>query len=184
MNTDGTGYHTCKECHKPECLWNHTATDHKEGEQLEDRRNVVESSCNCGDGTDQRVQSLMFMKMMISSIIFFNVLTATIVMLRMLNLKEFSRLLLWRILKIITLFALGDMKKPKKIPGRIAGFEANTRAADFQLQSRLLVITPRRMFTWLSRYLKFGIFCTRKVWAQLWEVIVNVLYNHRTAVLL
>ena len=39
-------------------------TDHKEGEQLEDRRNVGESSCNSGDGTDQRVQSLMFMMMM------------------------------------------------------------------------------------------------------------------------
>jgi len=38
-------------------------TDHKEGEQLEDRRNVGESSCNSGDGTDQRVQSLMFMMM-------------------------------------------------------------------------------------------------------------------------
>jgi len=32
---------------------------------LEDRRNVGESSCNFGDGTDQRVQSLMFMMMMI-----------------------------------------------------------------------------------------------------------------------
>ena len=38
-------------------------TDQKEGEQLEDRRNVGESSCNFGDGTDQRVQSLMFMMM-------------------------------------------------------------------------------------------------------------------------
>jgi len=35
-----------------------------EGEQLEDRRNVGVSSCNSGDGTDQRVQSLMFMMMM------------------------------------------------------------------------------------------------------------------------
>jgi len=34
---------------------------------LEDRRNVGESSCNSGDGTDQRVQSLMFMMMMIVS---------------------------------------------------------------------------------------------------------------------
>jgi len=24
MNTDGTGFHTCKECHKTESLWNHT----------------------------------------------------------------------------------------------------------------------------------------------------------------
>ena len=31
---------------------------------MEDRRNVGESSCNFGDGTDQRVQSLMFMMMM------------------------------------------------------------------------------------------------------------------------
>jgi hypothetical protein len=64
MNTDGTGFHTCNERHKTESLWNHTATDRKEGEQLEDRRSVGESSCNCGDGTDRRVQSLMFMMMM------------------------------------------------------------------------------------------------------------------------
>ena len=38
--------------------------DHKEGEQLEDRRSVGASSCNFGDGTDQRVQSLMFMMTM------------------------------------------------------------------------------------------------------------------------
>ena len=63
MNTDGTGFHTCKECHKTESLWNHTTTDHKEGEQLEDRRSVGTSSCNSGDGTDQRVQALMCMKM-------------------------------------------------------------------------------------------------------------------------
>jgi hypothetical protein len=31
---------------------------------LEDRRSVGASSCNCGDGTDRRVQSLMFMVMM------------------------------------------------------------------------------------------------------------------------
>jgi len=61
---DGTGFHTCKECHKTESLWNHTTTDHKEGEQLEDRRSVGASSCNSVDGTDQRVQSLMFMMMM------------------------------------------------------------------------------------------------------------------------
>jgi len=36
----------------------------QEGEQLEDQRNDGESSCNCGDGMDQRVQSLMFMMMM------------------------------------------------------------------------------------------------------------------------
>ena len=55
---------TCKECHKTKSLWNHTTTDHKEGEQLEDRRSVGTSSCNSGDGTDRRVQSLMFMVMM------------------------------------------------------------------------------------------------------------------------
>ena len=32
--------------------------------KLEDRRNVGESSCNFGDGTDQRVQFLTFMIMM------------------------------------------------------------------------------------------------------------------------
>jgi len=30
---------------------------------MEDRRSVGASSCNSGDGTDQRVQSLMFMMM-------------------------------------------------------------------------------------------------------------------------
>jgi len=64
MNTDGTGFHTCKECHKIESLGNHTTTDSKEGEQLEDRRSVDASSCNSGDGTDQRVQSLMLLMMM------------------------------------------------------------------------------------------------------------------------
>ena len=44
---------------------NHTTADHKEGEQLEDRRNVGKSSCNSGEGTDQRVQSLMFMMTML-----------------------------------------------------------------------------------------------------------------------
>ena len=39
--------------HKTESLWNHTTTDHKEGEQMEDRRSVGASSCNSGDGTDQ-----------------------------------------------------------------------------------------------------------------------------------
>ena len=70
MNTDGTGFNTCKECHKTESLWNLTTTDHKEGEQLEDRRNVGESSCNFGDGTDQRVQFLMFVVMMIMIMIY------------------------------------------------------------------------------------------------------------------
>jgi hypothetical protein len=63
MNTDGTGFYTCKECHQTESIWNHITTVHKEGEQLEDRRNVGESSCSSGDGTDQRVQSLVFMMM-------------------------------------------------------------------------------------------------------------------------
>ena len=64
MNTDGTGFYTCKECHKTESFWNNTTTDHKEGEQLEDWRSVGASSCNSGDGMDQRVQSLMFMMVM------------------------------------------------------------------------------------------------------------------------
>ena len=66
MNTDGTGFNTCKECHKTESLSNHTATDRKEGEQLEDQRSVGASSCNCGNGTDQWVQSLMFMVMILN----------------------------------------------------------------------------------------------------------------------
>ena len=68
MNTDGTGFNTRKECHKIESLRNHTTTDHKEGEQLEDRRNLGESSCNFGDGTDQRVQPMMLMMMMMMMI--------------------------------------------------------------------------------------------------------------------
>ena len=47
-------------------------TDHKEGEQLEDRRSVGASSCNSGDGTDQRVQSLMFMMMMMMMMMMMN----------------------------------------------------------------------------------------------------------------
>ena len=70
MNTDGTGFHTYKECHKTESLSNHTTTDHKEGDQLEDRRSVGASSCNSGGGTDQRVQSLMFMMMMMMMMIY------------------------------------------------------------------------------------------------------------------
>jgi hypothetical protein len=65
MNTEGTGFYTCKECHKTESLQNHTAAAHREREQLGDRRNVGESSCNCGDGTGQMGQPLMFMMMII-----------------------------------------------------------------------------------------------------------------------
>jgi len=36
---------------------------------LEDQRNIGESSCNFGDGTDQRIQSLMFMMMMMIKIV-------------------------------------------------------------------------------------------------------------------
>jgi len=43
---------------------NYTNTDHKEGEKLEDQRSVGASSCNSGDGTDQRVQSLKIIMMM------------------------------------------------------------------------------------------------------------------------
>jgi hypothetical protein len=67
---DGTGFNTCKERHKIESLLNRTTTDYKEGEQLEDRRNVGESSCNSGDATDRRVQSLMFMMMMMNFFFF------------------------------------------------------------------------------------------------------------------
>ena len=63
---EGTGFHTWKECHKTEFLWNHTTTDHKEGEQLEDRRSIGANNSNPGDGTDQRVQFLMFMIMTFS----------------------------------------------------------------------------------------------------------------------
>jgi hypothetical protein len=65
MYIEGTGFYTCKECHKTESLRIHTATVHKEREQLGDRRNAGESSCNFGDGTGQMAQPLMFMMMMI-----------------------------------------------------------------------------------------------------------------------
>jgi len=61
MNKDGTGFITCKECPKTESLSNHAATDHKEGVQLEDRRNVIEGSCNFGVRTDQGVQLLILL---------------------------------------------------------------------------------------------------------------------------
>ena len=64
VNTDGTGSHTYKECHKTESPWNHTSTAHKEREQLGDRRSDGESSCNSGDGTGQMAQPWMFMMMM------------------------------------------------------------------------------------------------------------------------
>jgi len=51
-----------------------TTTDHKEGEQLKDRRSVGASSCNSGDGTDQRVQSLMFMMMIMMMMIYVQLL--------------------------------------------------------------------------------------------------------------
>jgi hypothetical protein len=69
MNTEGTGSHTYKECHKTESPWNHTSKAHKEREQLGDRRSDGESSCNSGDGTGQMAQPWMFMTMMIIIVI-------------------------------------------------------------------------------------------------------------------
>ena len=48
-------------------LESYTTTDHKEGEQLADQRSAGASSCNSGDGTDRRVQSLMFIMTMKSN---------------------------------------------------------------------------------------------------------------------
>jgi len=95
MNTDGTGFHTCKERHKTESLWNHTTTDHKEGEQLEDRRSVGASSCYCGDGTDQRVQSLFFMIIVTITIILFIIIIHFWV--RYIRFKEFFFFQHWAI---------------------------------------------------------------------------------------
>jgi hypothetical protein len=64
MNTEGTGFYTCKEYHKTESLSNHTSTAHKEREQLGDQRNDGESNFNSGDGTGQIAQPWMFMMMM------------------------------------------------------------------------------------------------------------------------
>jgi len=65
MNTEGTGFYTCKECHTTESLSKHTTIIHKEREPSGDRRNFGESSCNSGDGTGQMAQPLMFMMMII-----------------------------------------------------------------------------------------------------------------------
>jgi len=65
MNTEGTGFYTCKECHRTESLSKHTTIIHKEREQSGGQRNVGESSCNSGDGSGQKAQPLMFMMMMI-----------------------------------------------------------------------------------------------------------------------
>ena len=64
MNTEGTGFYTCKECHTTKSLSKHTTIIHKEREQLGDQRNVGESSCNSGDRKGQMAQPLMFMMMM------------------------------------------------------------------------------------------------------------------------
>jgi hypothetical protein len=61
MNTEGTDSYKCKECYNTESLSNHTTTVHKEREELENRRNAGEISCNSGDGTGQMAQPLMFM---------------------------------------------------------------------------------------------------------------------------
>jgi hypothetical protein len=65
MYVEGTGFYTCKECHKTVSRRNHTATAHKERKRLGDRRNAGENSCNSGDVTGQMAQPLMFMMMMI-----------------------------------------------------------------------------------------------------------------------
>jgi hypothetical protein len=52
-------------------------------EQLEDRRNVGESSCNFGDGTDQRIQPLMIMMMMMMMMMMMTTMTTTTTMMMM-----------------------------------------------------------------------------------------------------
>ena len=66
MNTEGTGSHTYKKCHKTESPWNHTSTAYKEREQLGDRRSDGDSRCNSGDGTGQMAQPWMFIMMMMN----------------------------------------------------------------------------------------------------------------------
>jgi len=51
------------------CNLKSTTTDHQEVEQFEDQRNVGEGSCNFGDGTEERVQSLKFIIIIIIIII-------------------------------------------------------------------------------------------------------------------
>ena len=43
-----TGFHNWKKCHKTESFWNRATTDHREGEQLEDRRNAGVSAVTLG----------------------------------------------------------------------------------------------------------------------------------------
>jgi hypothetical protein len=59
MNTEGTGSYTCKECHNTE-PFKIIPLKSTRKEQLGDRRNAGESSCNSGDGTGQMAQPLMF----------------------------------------------------------------------------------------------------------------------------
>jgi hypothetical protein len=57
MNARRTGFYTCKKCHKTESLQNHTATVHREREQLGDRKKLARAAVT-GDGTGQMVQTL------------------------------------------------------------------------------------------------------------------------------
>ena len=113
MNTDGTGFSTCKDCHKTESLWNHTTTDHMEGEQLEERRNFGESSCNFGDGTDQRVQSLMFMMMMMMIRKFYKRHLSSNELLLLLQQQQQLLLLLIIIIIIITILRSSSLQSCK-----------------------------------------------------------------------
>jgi hypothetical protein len=70
MYIEGTSFYTCKECHETESLRNHTATVHREREQLGDQRNGGESSSDCGDETGQMAQPLMFMMVMMMILTF------------------------------------------------------------------------------------------------------------------
>ena len=56
-----------KNATKPNFSKNPTTIDRKEEDQLDDLKNVGESNYNPGVGTDQRVQSLVFMMMMIKN---------------------------------------------------------------------------------------------------------------------
>jgi len=62
--------------------------------QLKDRRSVGAISCNSGDGTDQRVQSLMFMMMMTSvhySVLVLSILTPILLMIQFITYLSIRR---------------------------------------------------------------------------------------------
>jgi len=64
MNTDGTGFTLAKNATKPNPFEVVPLQTTGKEYNWKTEEAMAPSSCNSGDGTDQRVQSLMFMMMM------------------------------------------------------------------------------------------------------------------------